>query len=105
MFFLFIMKGVHLMKSVTKSLPLAELIEDMDFYPRHAVDSVHVANLVAALESGAILPPIVADKNSKRITGSWHRCRAYRRFLGDDCVIDAELVNYKSDAEMKYDAA
>lgn len=88
-----------------KMMPLAELVEDMDFYPRHAVDSTHVSALVLALEAGEKLPPIVVDKKSKRITDGWHRARAYRRFLGPDGTISVEVVPYKNDADMKFDAA
>lgn len=85
-------------------LPLAKLVEDMDLYPRHAVDTAHVQSLVFALESGATLPPIVADKRSKKITDGWHRARAYRRVIGPEAVVDVELIPYKNEAEMIVDA-
>lgn len=91
-------------KGVVSSMALAELVEDLDLYPRHAVDTSHVQALVFALESGETLPPIVADKKSKRITDGWHRCRAYQRFLGDKATVDVELVPYKNEAEMRFDA-
>jgi len=91
-------------KSTIEQIPLASLVEDMDLYPRHAVDGAHVSSLVQALESGAVLPPLVADKKSKRITDGWHRARAYRRFVGEDAVIDVELVEYSTEAEMMFDA-
>lgn len=93
------------MNSTIKTLPLAQLVEDLDFYPRHAVDGSHVQALVFALESGATLPPIRADRKSKRITDGWHRGRAYRRFLGPEATVDVELVNYPTEAAMKLDAA
>lgn len=89
--------------SITQ-LPLADLVEDMDVYPRHAVDGSHVQSLVFALESGATLPPIVADKKSKRITDGWHRARAYKRLHGPTATVDVELVNYRNEAEMTFDA-
>jgi len=92
------------MKTEVVSMPLAELVEDMDLYARHAVDTSHVQSLVFALESGATLPPLVADKKSKRITDGWHRGRAYKRFHGNGAVVDVELVPYKSDSEMVLDA-
>jgi len=86
------------------TIPLAELVEDTDLYPRHAVDAAHVQALVFALESGANLPPLVADGKSKRLTDGWHRARALRRFLGPDAAVDVELVSYKDEAAMKFDA-
>lgn len=90
------------MKKTT--LPIAELIEDSDFYPRHAVDAAHVASLVRALEAGENLPPVTADQKSKRLVDGWHRVRAYRRLHGAEAVIDVELKNYESDMDMLLDA-
>lgn len=86
------------------SLPLAELVEDMAIYPRHAVDESHVSKLCKALEAGETLPPVVADEQSKKLTDGWHRTRAYRRVLGAGGVIDVELRQYKNDGEMLLDA-
>ncbi len=86
------------------SLPLAELVEDMALYPRHEVDEANVAHLTQALKTGDTLPPIVADKESKRIVDGWHRSRAFRRVLGADAVVDVELRSYKSTGEMFLDA-
>jgi len=92
-------------KTIHKSLPLAELVEDMDLYPRHAVDMSHVQALVFAMESGANLPAITVDRKSKRITDGWHRARAYKRFLGPEAVVDVNLIDYANEAAMKFDAA
>lgn len=92
-------------KTELATIPLAELVEDMDLYPRHAVDSAHVQGLVFALQSGATLPPIVADKRSKRVTDGWHRRRAQKRFLGAEGAVEVELIDYAGEAEMKLDAA
>ncbi len=90
-------------KSKIVTMPLAELV--MAFYPRHAVDSQHVANLVQAIHAGCQLPPVVADRASKRITDGWHRTRAYCHALGPDASIEVELVPYPDEASMKLDAA
>lgn len=92
-------------KDKRTTLPLSELVEDMDLYPRHAVDTSHVSQLVQALHSGAQLPPIIADADSKRIIDGFHRSRAYRRVLGAAGVVDVVLRKYESQAEMVYDAA
>jgi hypothetical protein len=91
-------------KAVVVSLPLAELVEDMAVYPRHAVDDVHVARLVKALEVGETFPPLVADKKSKRLSDGWHRARAYRRVLGASGVVDVELRDYANEQELLLDA-
>lgn len=86
------------------SVPLAELVEDLSLYPRHVVDDTHVSSLVLALKSGASLPPLVADKKSKRLVDGWHRLRAYRRVVGDTAAVDVELRSYKDEAQMLLDA-
>jgi len=91
-------------KAKIVSLPVASLVEDMEIYPRHAVDAAHVRALVLAMEAGAELPPIVADAESKRITDGWHRARAKQRLFGEAAKVDVELVRYADTAEMKLDA-
>lgn len=86
------------------TMPISALVEDMDVYPRHAVDGTHVQTLMLALESGAQLPPIVADKKSKRIADGWHRARAYTRLHGPTATADVELIDYASEADMIFDA-
>lgn len=86
--------------STIVSLPLAELIEDLSLYPRHAVDEANVARLVRALEAGFPPPPIIADKASKRIVDGWHRSRAYRQVLGPTGVADVDLRPYANEKEM-----
>ncbi len=90
--------------SRTISMPVAKLVEDMELYPRHAVDDANVQSLVYALQSGSQLPPIVADNKSKRIVDGWHRARAYKRVEGPGAVTDVELVIYKDEAAMRFDA-
>jgi hypothetical protein len=90
--------------SAVQHLPLATLVEDMSVYPRHAVDEVHVGTLVQALQAGATLPPLVADKASKKIVDGWHRARAYKRVLGADAVVDVELRAYASEDALLLDA-
>lgn len=86
------------------SVPLASLIEDFSIYPRHAVDDANVASLVNALKSGQTLPPVVAERKSKRIVDGWHRARAYRRVLGPEASIDVELVDYESEEDLLLDS-
>lgn len=86
------------------TLPIADLVEDLSVYPRHAVDEANVTSLVRALESGATLPPIVVDKASKRIVDGIHRGRAYRRVLGAAGAVDVDLRSYKDEASLLLDA-
>ena len=89
---------------MTEQLPIAKLVEDMSIYPRHEIDMQHVGGIVQALEAGGQLPPIVADKKSLRIVDGWHRCRAYKRFLGSEGVIDVELRAFRDDKAIMLEA-
>src|SRR5262249_7838158 len=86
------------------SMPIADLVEDMELYPRHAIDNSHVLALVLAEESGATLPPVIADRKSKKVVDGWHRLRARKRRDGAAAVIDVELRDYKDEASMVLDA-
>lgn len=88
----------------TTSVRLADLVEDLDFYPRTQVSSVNVANLISALEAGCELPAIVADRKSKRIVDGFHRRRAYLKVLGNDASVQVELRSYTTDSDMFSDA-
>jgi len=87
-----------------KQLRICDLVEDMEIYPRHAVDDAHVASLSRALESGETFPPIVADRKSKRIVDGWHRVRAYKRIVGPEAVIDVDLRSYANEGTLLLDA-
>lgn len=86
------------------TMPVADLVEDLSVYPRHAVDGMHVGHLLQALESGSELPPVVACAKSKRITDGWHRVRAYKRLHGPTAVVSVELRHYKTEADLIEDA-
>lgn len=89
---------------MAKSVPLPDLVLDWSIYPRHDVDGQQVGYMVEALRSGHELPPIVADKASKRIVDGFHRYRAYSETLGRDAEVAVILKPYASDAEMFEDA-
>lgn len=82
----------------------ATLIEDWDFYPRASVDPVNVSNLVHALEAGVQLPPVIADRASKRLVDGWHRRQAHLKHYGPTAEIDVVWRDYATEAEMYEDA-
>jgi hypothetical protein len=86
------------------TMPLAELIEDLSVYPRHAVDDSNVQSLALALEAGCELPPLIADQASKRIVDGWHRGRAHKRVYGPGATVRVELRTYPNEAALKEDA-
>lgn len=88
----------------TVTLPVSDLVEDFELYPRCQVNEHHVHELVEALRSGEQLPPVIADEQTKVIVDGWHRVRAYRRVYGDGAEIPVTLKRYESRAEMVKDA-
>lgn len=85
-----------------KTMKLTDLILDFDLYPRNDVSATHVTALVDASEAGEVIPPMVADAKSKRVTDGFHRYRMHER-LGHETA-EVELRDYATEAEMFADA-
>lgn len=81
-------------------IELSALIEDLTLYPRTAVSSVNTSNLASALRAGCKLPPIVVDRESKRIVDGFHRRRAYLQVFGPDARVPVELIDFADETEM-----
>jgi hypothetical protein len=73
---------------------------DWDIYPRRetGVNSQHVASLVESIKAGygMLIPPVVAEKRTYRLTDGWHRVPAWLKACGPDVEIDAVLRTYAS---------
>lgn len=89
-------------KAIT--IKASSLVLDHDLYPRHEVQSYNVHQMVESLEAGAELPPVLADRKSKRVIDGWHRIKAHLRHLGPDADIEVILKAYESEAEMYVEA-
>jgi hypothetical protein len=85
---------------MTEQIALADLVEDLAIYPRGSVSSVHVDDLVYALDAGATLPAPLIDKATRKIVDGFHRTRAWRKRFGDDAIISVEVREFADDAEM-----
>ena len=85
-----------------RRLSMGELVCDFTMYPRASVDGQHVHYMVAALEAGATLPPMIIDKKSRRIVDGFHRYRAYRRTEVEE--VDVIEKTYKDDKALFLDA-
>jgi hypothetical protein len=88
-----------------KKYPASELVEDFDFYPRPYVDAQNVYYLSQAIESGSILPPIVIEKQTKRIVDGFHRRRAHVKVYGPNVEVEVIEKVYENDAALLLDAA
>ena len=86
------------MKTQTEKIteiPIESLLFDYNLYPRTKVESVNVSSLVDALNAGALVPPIIVDKKSKRIVDGFHRTSAFKKLKRD--TIPGILRNYKDE--------
>lgn len=88
----------------TEWVPAISLVEDFDLYPRESVDTTHISDMVRAREAGVSLPPVIADRASRRLVDGWHRRRAVLRFEGEDAVIEVEWRDYEGEAAIYADA-
>ena len=91
-------------RAKAETVPAASLVEDFALYPRHDVDGGHVADLARALRAGATLPPLVADRASKRLADGWHRRRAAIRVHGPEAMVAVEFKDYPTEADIFADA-
>jgi len=85
-------------------VPAVELVEDLSLYPRLQVDDWYVSRLAEALRSGATLPPIVADRASKRIVDGFHRRRAALRAFGPTAEVNVLFRDYPDERALYLDA-
>lgn len=83
-----------------ESVRIDTLVEDLSIYPRGHVSEIHVSDLVNALDAGNELPPPVIDAATRKVVDGFHRIRAYRKRLGGEAVIIADVRQYASDAAM-----
>jgi len=88
------------MKQVVTTIKASKVVLDYDLYPRHEVQSYNVNLLVEALNSGAVLPPIIIDKKSKRVIDGFHRVKAYQKKYGPDAEISCIRKEYADENEM-----
>lgn len=89
----------------TLEILAADLIEDFKLYPRNSVDDYHVSALAESIRAGAKLPPLVADRASKRLTDGFQRRRAFLKVNGPEARVRVILREYADESEMFLDAA
>lgn len=88
----------------TSMVKVSELIMDYTLYPRKEIDATNRSAIVAALEAGQVLPPIIADADSLRIIDGFHRTAAYLQVFGPEHEVEVELRKYDDEREMWRDA-
>ena len=95
--------------AIRKINPL-NLIKDYDLYPRGSgsLDSSHLAMLYGALITGASFPPLIVEKETKKIVDGFHRHEVYLRFIRnkqpENYMIDVDYRKYPTNKEFYLDA-
>ena len=83
-------------------VPVGSLDFDRDLYPRIDVSDYHVTEIIRAMEGGHELPPIVADRDTRKIIDGAHRWHAAIKKEVEE--ISVEWRDYADKTEMFKDA-
>lgn len=83
---------------------ISSLILNYNLYPRKQYDEYTLHRIQQALESGAALPPVIADEKSRMVVDGFHRIHVYKQLYGADHEIEVEYRNYPSIKKMFLDA-
>ena len=89
----------------TAKVAASLLVKDYNVYPRASVDEYHVREIAEAISVEHQLPPIIADRESKRIVDGFHRHAAWQKVHGADVKVEVVWKSYGSEADLFRDAA
>jgi len=76
-------------------IKLDEIIFDKEIYPRDRINWYKVAEYVEAIQAGEQFPPLIVEKNSKKILDGIHRFYAYRKTGVEEVEVEFREVNEK----------
>ena len=82
--------------------PVATLEFDPALYPRIEVSDYHVGEIARAMQGGHVLPPVIADRKTRKIVDGTHRWHAAIKAGIEE--IACEFREYADEAEMFKDA-
>jgi ParB-like chromosome segregation protein Spo0J len=89
-------------------ISVARLIEDMDIYPRVAVDDYHTNEIAEAIRAGRQMPPLkvgrLPGQKSYLIIDGVHRRRAFRKIHGDNVKVPVIIGDYANKEMMILEA-
>jgi ParB-like chromosome segregation protein Spo0J len=86
----------------TVTVPIEQIVEDFNVYPRTMVSGPHTATIRDAMQAGEKMPPVILDKKSMRIVDGFHRYRAHKQLKHEK--VECELRPYKTEADLFADA-
>ena len=82
--------------------PVATLEFDAALYPRIEVSDYHVGEIARAMQGGHALPPVIADRKTRKLIDGTHRWHAAIKAGIEE--IACEFRDYANEAEMFKDA-
>lgn len=88
----------------TETVPAASLLLDENLYPRHKVDATHVAHIRSAMRADEELPPVIADRKSKKVADGFHRITAALKEFGEEAEVEVEWRDHEDDGALLLDA-
>jgi hypothetical protein len=88
----------------TEAVEAATLVMDFNLYPRNRLNESHVRDIAEARASGAVMPAVVAERESRRVVDGFHRINDVLRNDGPTGTILVEWRDYPSEAELLADA-
>lgn len=86
-----------------QTIKAAELVLDFDLYPRNNIDAHNVRMIMEAKAAGAEMPPVIADRKSKRVVDGFHRVKAELKSDPNGTIV-VIFKTYRNDAELFLDA-
>ena len=82
-----------------RPLNVGALVIDNNVLPR-GLNFAHVGVLKNALLSGMALPPIIAERSTRRVVDGLHRHKAYMELFGERHEIEVEFRDYANENEL-----
>jgi len=86
-----------------QTIKAAELVLDFDLYPRNNIDQHNVRCIMDAMELAIEMPPVIADRKTKRVVDGFHRVRAALK-RDPDGTVTVIFKMYRTEAELFLDA-
>lgn len=85
---------------MVSTVTVGELVIDYGILPRVAVNFTHVDNLKNAVLAGEGLPPIIAERSTKRVVDGLHRYTMYVQVYGEEHVVEVEFRDFADENEL-----
>lgn len=86
------------------TMPIARLVLNEAFYPRHSINAANMAQISEAILAGEEMPPVLVNRQTHEVVDGFHRVTAFERLYGAEYEIAVDLKTYRSKQAMLADA-